>query len=210
MSKILIVLAIVFSVIALATGTKQASAHEEYEGYVSPHCEVVTEVEILVQKERKVTYTVIESGGQYTNTISYPKKQTRLIKQSVPCIGHDTNAPPLFITWEGIRENEDKNQIFISGNFAVDPNGVIRFTKPSKEPQRLAMVAHVDGTIGFNGILVVNKDTQTVNFAGHNVGHFLDGNIVWNHQGVLLWPHRAIVNAVLLPNTLLLIDGDDE
>ena len=210
MSRILMVLAIVFSVIAFATGTKQASAHEEHEGYSAPQCEVVKEIEVTVQKERKITYTVVETGGQYTNTISYPKKQTRLIKQSVPCAGHDTNAPPLLVTWQGITENEDKNQIYISGNFAVDPYNVVRFTKPSKEPQSVAMVARIDGSIGFNGILVVDKDTQTVNFAGHNVGHFIDGNIVWNHQGVLLWPNRILINAVVLPNSLLLIDGDDE
>ena len=210
MSKILIVLAIVFSVIALATGTKHVSAHEGNEGYVSPQCEVVKEIEFTVQKERKITYTVVESGGQYTNTISYPKKETRLIKQSVPCAGHDTNAPPLLVTWQGISENEDNSEIYISGNFAVDPYNVVRFTKPTNEPQNVAMVARIDGTIGFNGILVVDKDTQTVKFAGHNVGHFIDGNIVWNHQGVLLWPNRVLINAVVLPNTLLLIDGDNE
>lgn len=208
MSKILLVLAIFFSVIALAIGTNQASAHED-EDYVYPQCEVTAEIEILVQKERKVTYTIVETGGQYTNTISYPQKQTRLVKQSLPCVTHDTSTPPYFVTWEGIRENEDKNQIFISGNFAVDPNGVIRFTKPSDEPQRLSMVAHVDGSISFNGILVVNKDTQTVNFAGHNVGYFVDGDIVWRHQGVITWPKRAIVKAVVLPDTWILIDVDD-
>ena len=210
MSRILMVLAIVFSVIAFATGTKQASAHEEHEGYLTPQCEVVKEIEVTVQKERKITYTVVETGGQYTNTISYPKKQTQLVKQSVPCAGHDTNAPPLLVTWQGITENEDKNQIYISGNFAVDPYNVIRFKKPANNPQSVAMVARKDGSIGFNGILVVDKDTQSVKFAGHNVGHFIDGNIVWNHQGVLLWPNHVIINAVVLPNTWLRIDGDDE
>lgn len=208
MSKILLVLAIFFSVIALTIGTNQASAHEDKD-YVYPLCEVTTEIEVLVQKERKVTYTIIETGGQYTNAISYPKKQTRLVKHFVPCVTHETNAPPYFVTWEGIRENEDKNQIYISGNFAVDPNGVIRFTKPSNEPQRLAMVAHVDGSIGFNGVLVVNKDTQTVNFAGHNVGYYVDGDIIWKHEGIPAWPKRAIVKAVVLPDTWILIDVDD-
>lgn len=210
MSKILLVLAFAFSVIALAIGASQASAHEEGESYVSPQCEVVKEIDVMVQKERKITYTIVETGGQYTNTISYPKKQTQLVKQSVPCIGHDTTTPPLVVAWEGVRENEDNTQIYISGNFAVDPYNVIRFTKPASEPQRVAMVARIDGSIGFNGILVVDKDTQTVRFAGHNVGYFVDGNIVWKHQGIVVWPSHTVVNAVVLPSTLLLIDGDDE
>ena len=210
MSKTIIALAFAFSLIAFATGTKQASAHEEHEGYASPQCEVLKEIEVMVQKERKITYTVVETGGKYTNTISYPKKQTRLVKQSVPCAGHDTDAPPLFVTWQGISENEDKSQIYISGNFAVDPYNVIRFKKPANDPQSVAMVALKDVSIGFNGILVVDKDTQSVKFAGHNVGHFIDGNIVWNHQGVLLWPNHVIINAVVLPNTWLKIDGSNE
>ncbi len=177
---------------------------------MSPQCEVIQEIDVIVQMERKVTYTVVETGGQYTNTISYPKKQTQLVKQSVPCVAHNASAPPLFITWQGIRENEDNSQIYISGNFAVDPFNVIRFMKPASEPQSVAMFARKDGSIGFNGILVVDKDKQTVKFAGHNVGHFIDGNIIWNHQGVLLWPNRLIVNAVVLPSTLLPIDGNDD